>query len=164
VAHLVLVRPMEDAEADRITRLLMEFDEFSQTAIKGHLLIEERLSQILDLAIGKPEILSKARLTFVQKLRLVQALSFLDPKDDMWEVAITLNRLRNEMAHQLDSPKIDDIMKDIYRLIQFAAPAPSDSPRKVDAIKMESLALAVIFAHGFLGEYLNVLQEGPPKT
>jgi hypothetical protein len=154
---------MENAEADRITRLLMEFDEFSQTAIKGHLLIEERLSQILDLAIGKPEILSKARLTFVQKLRLVQAMSFLDPNDDMWETALVLNRLRNEMAHRLDSPKIDDIMKDIYRLVQMS-PAPGDSPQKVDAIKMESLALAVIFAHGFLGEYLNVLRGEPLKA
>jgi hypothetical protein len=78
---------MQDAEADRITRLLMEFDEFSQTAIKGHLLIEERLSQILDLSLGKPEIVSKARLTFVQKLRIVQAMSFLDPNDEMWKIA-----------------------------------------------------------------------------
>src|SRR6266536_2359317 len=151
---------MEDAEADRITRLLMEFDEFSQTAIKGHVLIEERLSQILDLALGKPEIVSKARLTFVQKLRIVQAMSFLDAKDEMWEVALTLNRLRNEMAHRLDSPKIEEIMRDIYRLMRLA-PAAGDSPQKVDAVKMESLALAVIFAHGFLGEYLESLREGP---
>jgi hypothetical protein len=154
---------MEDAGANRLTRLLMEFDEFSQTAIKGHLLIEERLSQILDVAIGKPEVLSKARLTFVQKLRLVQAMSFLDPDDDMWETALVLNRLRNEMAHRLDSPKIDTIMKDIYRLMQLS-PSPGDSPQKLDAIKMESLALAVIFAHGFLGQYLKVLREAPPKA
>ena len=54
-------------------------------------------------------------------------------------------------------------MEDIYRLMRLA-PAPGDSPQKVDATKMESLALAVIFAHGFLGEYLNVLREGPPKA
>jgi len=151
---------MKDTEADRITRLLMEFDEFSQTAIKGHLLIEERLSQILDLAVGKPEILAKARLTFVQKLRLVQAMSFLDPKDETWETALALNRLRNEMAHRLDSPKIEDIMGDIYRLMKLA-PAPGDSPQKVDAIRMECLALAVIFTHSFLGKYLKVLRERP---
>ena len=150
---------MEDAEADRITRLLMEFDEFSQTAIKGHLLIEERLSQILDLALGKPEILSKARLTFVQKLRIVQAISFLDPADEMWEVALTLNRLRNEMAHRLDSPKIAEIMKEIYRLMHMNAPAPTEIPEKIEADKMESLGLAVIFAHGFLGSYLEALLE-----
>ena len=149
----------EEPEADRITRLLMTFDEFSQTAIKGHLLIEERLSQILDLAIGKPEILAKARLIFSQKLRIVQAMSFLKPDDEMWEVAATLNRLRNEMAHRLDSPKIEEIMQDIYRLMQMT-PKPSDSPAVIDAIKIEALALAVIFAHGFLGEYLNVLREG----
>jgi hypothetical protein len=135
---------MEQTDSDRITRLPMQFDEFSQTAIKGHLLIEERLSQILDLSLGKPEIVSKARLTFPQKLRIVQAMSFLDPSDTMWEVALTLNRLRNEMAHRLDSPRIEAIMTDIYRLMEFDPPTPDKTPPEVDAIKIESLAIALI--------------------
>jgi hypothetical protein len=155
---------MDDAEASRFNRLLMEFDEYSQTAIKGHLLIEERLSQILDLSLGRPEVVSKARFTFVQKLRIVQAMSFLDPNDDMWEVALTLNRLRNEMAHRLDSPKIDTIMADIYRLMQFDPPTPDKTAPEVDAIKIESLAIAVIMAHGFLGPYLDALQKRPPNS
>ena len=38
---------MSDEEATRFNRTLMEFDELSQSILKGHLMIEEQLTAIL---------------------------------------------------------------------------------------------------------------------
>ncbi len=65
---------MSDEEATRFNRTLMEFDELSQSILKGHLMIEEQLTAILEHLVGGGgpvgDALDEVRLSFHQKAEL----------------------------------------------------------------------------------------------
>lgn len=42
--------------------------------LKSHLLVEERVNQLIDASFPKPEFIYKARFGFLQRLRVLQAL------------------------------------------------------------------------------------------
>ena len=69
--------------------------------LKGHLLLEEALEQLISASCDVPSELEKARLTFAQKLSLVCALSPILSDSDRSFVR-KLNAMRNKMAHRLD--------------------------------------------------------------
>ena len=68
---------MSDEEATRFNRTLMEFDELSQSILKGHLMIEDQLTAILEHLVGRGgpvgDALDEVRLSFHQKAKLVRA-------------------------------------------------------------------------------------------
>jgi len=105
--------------AERFTRSLMVFDELSQTILKGHLLLEEELSMILDSTIGGPDIISEAKLTFFQKLKLVQAAFCDEISPETWGAIEKLNSLRNQMAHQVESPRIPKLISEIVTILKL---------------------------------------------
>ena len=62
---------MSDEEAPRFNRTLMEFDELSQSILKGHLMIEEQLTAILEHLVGRGgpvgDALDEVRLSFSRR-------------------------------------------------------------------------------------------------
>ncbi len=142
---------MSDEEAPRFNRTLMEFDELSQSILKGHLMIEEQLTAILEHLVGRGgpvgDALDEVRLSFHQKAKLVWA-AYPDGCDaGTWLALTRLNKLRNEMAHSLHSPKIPGLIeqfcKDMHINPNTRPPLPPLRDSKV--VQIETFVIALIF-------------------
>lgn len=79
----------------------MEMDASVIVTLKGHLLLEERLTSAIEKFVFHPEHLD-ARFTFFHKLSLARSMSTDEHKNGMWDVILKINSLRNALAHRLD--------------------------------------------------------------
>jgi hypothetical protein len=85
--------------------------------LRGHLLIEERMTDLINQLLKKPEALKDARLSFYQKLSIVHAF-FGDIKNvpTFWDCIEKLNVIRNRYSHNL-AP--EDIRKDLIAFLDL---------------------------------------------
>jgi hypothetical protein len=94
---------------DRFVSLLPIIEDATLIVLKGHLLIEEMLNDILYNSIALSKYIDEAKLSFYQKIMIARSL---DPKGDAsngpWESLVSLNSLRNQLAHHLEPKDIDD--------------------------------------------------------
>jgi hypothetical protein len=88
--------------------------DFTLVVLKGHLLVEESVNRLLAVLLPVPEAIEGANLRFHQKLCLIRALipARIYPVD----AAEKLNTLRNRLAHHLDYPQIEVLVKDFLSL------------------------------------------------
>jgi hypothetical protein len=112
-------RKFVDFEA-RMVKLAREYpaevhepDEIAIVVIKTHLLAENYLDSILELAANDPQKLAlDESIGFAAKVRLVRAFtSFGD--DDRWPIVDALNILRNRVAHQFKGPEREEALKNL---------------------------------------------------
>ena len=82
---------------------LSEVDEVAHLLLKGHLLLEEALSRILDQHVFHREHLKACRLRFNEKVHLCRALCLRKHRLGEWDLVVAINQLRNELAHNLQS-------------------------------------------------------------
>jgi hypothetical protein len=92
------------ASIDRFKQEMESVDEVAHVLLKGHLLVEEALSAVIDQYVFHREALEEARLTFVQKVHVARALCLRKQTLGEWELILAINALRNDMAHRLNSP------------------------------------------------------------
>ncbi|MEM5563846.1 hypothetical protein WNY78_01960 [Psychroserpens sp. AS72] len=100
---------------EKLLGLFEELDESSIIVIKGHLLVEESLNNIIENFVHHSGIIQKARLSFSQKILIAKSMSLTEQNHSIWNVINKLNTLRNDFAHRLTSEtrqhKIDDLIK-----------------------------------------------------
>jgi hypothetical protein len=82
----------------------MEADAAALVTLKGHLILEEQLSFMIERIVLNPEQIAEARLSFAQKRALVRAM-FPGSDNQMWDVIGSLNKLRNVLAHSLQGTR-----------------------------------------------------------
>jgi len=87
---------------DRHTR---DVDELAQVVLKGHLVIESVLDNIIGLMLFHPEYMADVRLGFNQKVKLARSICLRKNEHRAWTVLIALNAVRNEVAHNLKGEK-----------------------------------------------------------
>jgi hypothetical protein len=144
---------ISDDEATRFNRTLMEFDELSQSILKGHLLIEEQLTAILEHLVGRGgpvgDALDEVRLSVHQKAKLVRAAYADGCHAGTWLALKRLNALRNEMAHSLHSRKIPDLIEQLCKDMHIN---PNTQPPLRDSkdVQIETFVIALIFVSGDL--------------
>src|ERR1700690_952741 len=95
---------MTEKPEKKFSRHISKLQDLSLIILRGHLLIEEQLELFLTLAARAPDELKEARLTYAQKLQLVRAFSGI--KDEIFEFAAAINKVRNYLAHRLE---VDDL-------------------------------------------------------
>ncbi len=83
-------------------RLLPKGRDLTLIILKGHLLVEEELNDFLVHCSFQPTALEDARLTFLQKLRVVRAFYPLRQTAKEWALAEDLNKLRNKISHHAE--------------------------------------------------------------
>ncbi|MBN8818305.1 MAG: hypothetical protein J0I80_06250 [Sphingomonas sp.] len=89
-------------------RFIEQFNNLDDTIVivlKAHILIEELLDGIISTFVFHAEPLDEARLSFAQKLHLARAMSLREQDNSMWKIGVSYNSQRNDLAHNLDSPK-----------------------------------------------------------
>jgi len=82
-------------------------DELSQIILKGHLVLEERLTRIIGKFVFHAELVQSAKPRFIQKIEIARSISLDEHGNRMWELFKAINELRNQLAHSLDPERRD---------------------------------------------------------
>lgn len=94
---------------EEINRQLDKTDDHILLILRAHLLIEERLRDILVRVCRLPDELRTAKLSFYQILCLCRAI--VGRHDEpAWDFVARLNEVRNRMAHHLDPGDLDELI------------------------------------------------------
>lgn len=104
----------------RFMKLMPPDAEMELTLLKGHLLVEELLTEILLLTIDMDNpvgIEIKPRMMFDQKLRLCWAKNSEEQSFLFWQALKQLNSIRNEMAHAVEPKGITEKIKNFTDLV-----------------------------------------------
>jgi len=87
----------------RFRQEMEEVDELVHVLLKGHLLLEEALSRILEQHVFHREHLGETRLSFHHKMLLARSLCLRKNGLGEWELLAAIKPLRNEIAHKLNA-------------------------------------------------------------
>lgn len=105
--------PESEKRIARIREHLPDGKDLILLILKGHLLVEEVLDELIAAACPEPQHILDRRTGFAMKARIAQSLSGHLLLRGLWPMVDALNTLRNDLAHNLDSPKLQD------RLVTF---------------------------------------------
>jgi hypothetical protein len=100
---------MSGDSLEQIKQHLAKTDDPILIILRSHLLIEERLHDILAQISQAPEELRTARLSFYQLLFLCRAIIGLQDAP-VWSFIARLNEVRNRIAHHLDPGDLDKLL------------------------------------------------------
>jgi len=130
-----------DSEAEvrieRVRKHLPSGSDLTLIALKGHLLAEEALDDLIRFYCKNPEHLDDVEIRFQVKARLARALSGHVVWIGLWPLLDALNTVRNDLAHNLDSPKLKDRINRFLVLRRELAPLLNDpkiDPHNRDAV------------------------------
>jgi hypothetical protein len=87
----------KDKRFQRFTDGFWEDNPYALDLLKGHLLVEEVLEEIIFAACRKPESARESRMSFYTKAKLAEAIAGVD--SPVWPCIESLNSARNELAH-----------------------------------------------------------------
>lgn len=106
--------------------------------IQAHLYLDHTITAITSEALVRPDAIRLSRMGFAQKLELVEAMALL-PTDLIGSVA-AINRLRNQIAHQLNfkisSASLLNFKNSIPKHIREAAQDNDGRDEKSDFIQL----------------------------
>jgi hypothetical protein len=97
------------AAIDRLVRHLPAQNDLTLIVLKGHLLVEQQMRDIVRTRAAPSEVAKTDRWSFSARTRLTRAYVAVESNEltaDVWEVVDVLNALRNELAHRLESPNV----------------------------------------------------------
>src|SRR2546428_11736922 len=101
----------------RFRQEMENVDELVHVLLKGHLLLEEALTRILEQYVFHRDHLGETRLSFHQKLLLGRPRCLRKDRLGEWDLLAAINTLRNEVAHRLKSSEREEKVtrvKEIY--------------------------------------------------
>jgi hypothetical protein len=153
---------MAEQVEDRFRRLMPRSQDLSVLVLKGHLLIEEQLNYFLKEAVRNPALLGKARLTYAQKLQLVEALS--GSLGEKLAFATELNAIRNALAHRADVPDLPERVDALLHKFNKEVPKKL-TPRQRAAWFCSQIAFVCGALRGFANGFhaLVRLQANAPR-
>lgn len=112
------IQAREEAKTFTFRHILIR-DDRVLLILNAHLVIEKHLRSFLASKFSNPEALNAARLTFHQILLLAKAFHEPGEHEWLWNVIIQLNKLRNELAHNV---KPEDFEIKLKNLIESTKP------------------------------------------
>lgn len=130
-------------------------DELTLMVLRGHLVLEQTLDQILEQFAFNFEWLDEANLRFYQKVQAARAFSLDEAENDVWDLILKINSLRNQLAHSLEPEK----RKAKVSAVKDAYFGMYDEEREEERKHPDHLIVtyAIALCNGFL---VGVLGEG----
>ena len=111
-----LITKSHEENSNKYMALLPDTDDLSLITLKGHLIIEEILNFIIEKHCNYPKYLKDARLTFSQLICLTKALISIPMQSCAFPLVTKLNKLRNELAHNITPEKADKLATELVGL------------------------------------------------
>jgi hypothetical protein len=133
---------------DRFSELLFKIDDIMLIILKGHLLIEEQLNAMIDGILPNPQALKRAKLGCFERIQLAKALT---PHNSLtcFDAFEKLNNIRNQYAHNIEPPKIDDKISKFIKYINEMREQAYPSVTK-NGTKIAQLVEAIGFVSGMI--------------
>ena len=106
----------------RYDKHMPDTGDLSLIVLKGHLLIEEMLIDIRNKLLPHAEYLDSVNVRFYQLLSVVR--SAIESKHDhkSWDLIIEFNRLRNKLIHNLEPPKLESLLNQLFNVYSQTQP------------------------------------------
>ncbi|MDY6992789.1 MAG: hypothetical protein SVR94_09335 [Pseudomonadota bacterium] len=126
--------------------------------LKGHLLLEDLMSEYCSSKVEDEKPFNEARLSFAQLICMVKAMQKIKPSEWVWPAVKKVNALRNKLAHKL-TPK--DYEKSRDEFIDFVKKS-QESEKLFTSFKKkhEHLAVAIFIVHTALSVNLRFKPHG----
>jgi hypothetical protein len=120
--------------------------------LRGHLLLEGELDQIISIILFHPEYIlgKRGRFGFEQKVRIARSMSRNADKHHHWDLLLAVNSLRNEIAHKPESEKRGELIRELHRQVRIGRTPSSVEKREQDS-ERDTVVLACALCSGFLG-------------
>ena len=135
----------------QLAKQMRYVDELTMVVLKGHLVLEEQLERILATFVFHPNYLEDANLRFAQRVAIAQSMSLDEYANQMWDLIIAINALRNELAHTLNSEKRLKKFERVKSLYFTINTETTEEDR--NSHDHEVVTYAVALALGFLGSF-----------
>jgi hypothetical protein len=139
----------------KFTDQLQHVDDVVQIVLKGHLVIEELMTESIEHFLFHKEFLEQGRFQFHQKLLICRAMSVSDHNNPMWNLLGSINSLRNHLSHSLDSAERAKRIESLNST--FSQQFPDHLPENLDPMPKEA-AICMLAISGALG-YLHAHYE-----
>ena len=144
-------KSVQDRNLAQFFKHMQHVDELALTVLKGHLVLEEQLDRIVSKFLFHPEHLGAANLRFYQKVKVAQCMSLDEHDNSVWELLLSINSLRNHLAHSLEPEKRDQKLDRVKTL--FASERDDATTDTSQMRDHEIVALAMAMVLGFLGSF-----------
>src|SRR5258708_10768148 len=101
---------------------MAETDDLTIIVLKGHLLVEEALVDLANCALPHPQYLPEFMF---HKLACVVRAAVPHKSDDVcWNLIFKLNSVRNDYAHNLEPPKLQNHLHELFDIDEQVQPWP----------------------------------------
>jgi len=134
--------------------LMEDVDPLVPVVLKGHLLIERILDNLISSICFQPEHIWNSRFTFAQKVNLARAFAFNKHKHPVWILVLALNALRNEIAHNRPSERTQMKMNQVRRLWLAEI---DEHVRMIDAADTDPMV--IIHATGHCSNFVAEIED-----
>ncbi|MBO9470652.1 hypothetical protein J7355_11125 [Endozoicomonas sp. G2_2] len=159
----------EVAKAD-LSKLLDHFPadgERDLQILKGHLLIEDWLREIFQFQLSFPEAVNGPNGTSFQCHQLICLVEGLTPFSQgmpwVWVAAKKLNKLRNDLAHNLSSKGLEDRVSDFVNYVIQNGGKPQSLSEDVAKFANHELVAAMVTMCAAMASMKQVLLESHRK-
>lgn len=125
------VTPKQIDAFKRFIKLLPHGKDLTLVILKGHLLIEEQVRQIIDERVKIPQSLRDARLTCYQAICIAEAFCSEEQKY-IWNAVKKLNNIRNDLAHKTEPVGLDDRIDDFVQSIPWHVPVEENEIMRIE--------------------------------
>jgi hypothetical protein len=142
---------------DEFAKRLGEIDDLASVVLKGHLLLEVVLDNIISVIFFHAEHVHDGRFRFAQKVRIARAHCLRKDRLLTWNHILAVNALRNEVAHSFEGERRGEKLERLRQsLLADAAPEVAEELRDLPAVDLVLYACAICV--GFLGKYEHDLR------
>jgi hypothetical protein len=114
----------------------LDSDPVAMVALKGHLVIEEKITAAIYKFVFHPEHLDSIRFTFAVKLAIARSMSLDRHDHSMWDLISKLNGLRNALSHSLNGDKRAKAMESLKATYAHACMEHSAAESSDDLVFM----------------------------
>jgi hypothetical protein len=133
---------LSKSPVEEISKHLDKTDDQVLLILYAHLLIEERLRDIVAQVCRAPQELPPARLSFSQAMFLCRAI--IGRQDEPpWEFVRRLNEARNKIVHRLDPGDLDELLVSVIEKLRADYADHLGTPLK-------RFRVAVVYTCGYL--------------
>lgn len=131
-------------------------DDVAQIVLKGHLVMEELMTEAIGRFVLHSEFIEQAKLQFHQKLALCRSMSVDEHGNNMWNLIAKINGLRNHLSHSLNDEARNQrllSLRSIYEQ-EFGKLDVNEVPEmSAEAILcMSAISGSLGFLHSFVAE------------
>lgn len=136
------VKSILDHWDDQYTRYLPKSDDLSLVTLKGHLLVESILDELIKAYCRDPQPIAQANLRFYQKAKITRAFIGSFYPEEIWDSIMALNSLRNELVHTLEPRKL---RKRVRQFLSARQSLNSESASRRVSLRTESVMAKEVY-------------------